>query len=678
MKTYIFAFGIVFGLLSKIELTAQQIDFRCTQVDTAGDITLTWSSSGIPSNYQYIIYASKTGTYNVLGTTLNSPFIHIGANGGSQQWFYVIQAGPIAQVGPIYSSDTIGSIWLRLEGRDGGVAKLEWTLPSVPPLASQEKEFTIYKQRNGIWSAYAKTDATDYLDTVHVCGENLSYEVRLYDSLGNCESVSKIQTDRFADVDPPSIPQLDSVSINHLTGVIELGWTRSPESDVFGYIVYFSKDTGKYKNWKIADTVFGADTTHYIDVKNNANDTILYYRVAAIDTCRKASPMGDVHNTMLLTASMPTCERVITLQWNPYCGMPDSITGYQIWVSINGGAFILLDNVPDNQQNYTHRGVQTGNYVYFVRAYNSKNGFSGTSAKKAVDFFYKRSVGSVWLRYVSVVDNSNIEIVAFVEDTLIYKSLFLYKSDDNGANFSFIEAKPKINGQENYSFTDNNVDVQTHTYFYIVAITDECDTIFAYSDTANNVVLQTKASSGDDVAITWKPYYGFDQRLDSYDILRRTQTESVFRFVANVPPTQLDYLDNVWGAASGGGKFYYQVAANEDNTNVYGFQDKSYSNTVEVGKEAITYIPNMFCPASEIEANRIFKPVNSYVDAEEYVFSIYDRWGSLIFTTSDINAGWDGTVNGKSAAAGVYVYTLTYRLTKKEFYNERGRVTLIR
>jgi gliding motility-associated-like protein len=256
--------------------------------------------------------------------------------------------------------------------------------------------------------------------------------------------------------------------------------------------------------------------------------------------------------------------------------------------------------------------------------------------------------------------------------------LFLYRSDNNKATFTHVDTKSKIFGEENYFFIDNNVDVQTHTYFYTVAITDECDNIFAYSDTANNVVLEMKASQGDEIAIAWNPYYGFDNRLDSYDIFRRTQIESVFQFLENVPATQLDYTDKVWGAASGGGKFYYQVSANEDNTNIYRFQDKSYSNIVEVGKEAITYVPNMFSPSSQIEANRVFKPVNSYVDAEEYIFSIYDRWGSLIFITKDINAGWDGTVNGNPAAAGVYTYTITYRLDKKNIYNKRGRVTLLR
>ena len=686
MRFYVFIIGVVVGLLSRIELTAQQIHFHCTEVDTAGNIHFSWSSSGfslhLDTTYQYEIYGcstSKTGTYTLLGTTTDlttTNFSHIGANGGTKQWFYVIKAVPIPPAtGTEYVSDTIGSILFVISG-NGEIAKLEWCRPTNPPLASQAEKYTIYRQRNGIWTILANTDTTFFADTNHICGDTLRYQIRLYDTLGNCESKSRIQSHFFLDGTAPTTPQLDSVSINPVTGKTELGWNRSMDSDVFGYIVYIFNL--KDSIWDVLDTVFGATTTFYTDNLYDANDTVRRYRIAAIDTCRNASPVGAAHNTILLNTSIPKCECAITLSWNPYIGMPDSLTNYRILASINGGAFVLIDSVLSNKQTYTHRGLADGKYVYIVQAYNSRNGYSGTSAKTEVNFSCKISTGNVWLRYVSVVNNQDIEIVAFVEDTTDYVSLFLYKSDDDKLTFSKIDAKTKINGVENYTFIDNNVDVQQRTYHYLVAIIDECDTIFAYSDTANNIVLDVKNISGDSTAIVWQPYYGFDSRLDSYDVLRRVQIDPLFQFVKKVPPTQLYYSESVWNVASGGGKFYYQVSANEDNTNPYGFQDKSYSNIVEIMKEPITYIPNIFYPNSLIAENRVFKPVNSYVDAEEYVFSIYDRWGSLIFTTNDINAGWDGATNGKPAELGVYAYILTYRLDKKTMFKKQGHVTLIR
>jgi hypothetical protein len=289
---------MVFGLLFQVKSIAQQIDFRCTKVNSTGDITLLWQSTGVPLSYQYEIYGStsKTGTYTLLGSITNTSvttYIHTSANGGNQQWFYFVKAVPQPPAsGQEYISDTIGSIAFVLNNLNTGVVTLDWTHPHEPPLASQAKEFVINQQRNGIWNVWTRTDMLQYIDTVHVCGEMLGYEIRLYDSIG-CESSSIIRTDSLTDFMIPSIPQLDSVSINPLTGQTELGWEIGQESDIFGYIIYI------FENglWKVVDIVAGAETTHYIDTNNDANTIIQQYRISAIDTCRNTSPMWKLPTT---------------------------------------------------------------------------------------------------------------------------------------------------------------------------------------------------------------------------------------------------------------------------------------------------------------------------------------------------------------------------------------------
>jgi gliding motility-associated-like protein len=661
-------------------VSGQQLIFRCTQVDSVGDIILFWQATGLPSNYQYEIYRSlyKAGPYTLLTTipTLaTTTYTDIGANGDSRQLFYLIKA--VAQppaVAPQYTSDTIGSIWLNWDGMSTGILILGWTHPSTPPLASQAKEFTIHRQRNSSWSIWGKTDDVLYKDTIHVCGETIGYEVRLYDTSG-CESISFIRKAILSDRIAPSEPQLDSVSINPATGQTELGWEAGFDPDIIGYLIYIKLNG----IWKVVDTVFGRNNTFYLDTTHDANDSIQQYRIAAIDTCRNSSPLTIEHTTLFLQAATKKCDSIVSLSWNRYSGMPDSLTGYRIWASENGGAFTLVDTVSSGQQSYIHRGVNPMNFfVYYVQAYNLRNGYSSTSSKTAVNFDRTPGQGSLWLRYASVINNKDIEIAVFVQDSIMYNNIFLMRSDDNGTTFSHTDSKAKINGTEHYFFTDNQVDVQTQTYFYRAAITDECNLVFAYSDTANNIVLKVAASLTDKIGIEWQPYYGFDNRLDSYDVLRKTQMETSLREIDQVPPSQLDYSENVWSVATQGGKFQYQVAATEDKSNIYGFQDKSYSNIVETLQDPISYIPNIFLPNSAIDANRTFKPVHAYVDAEDYLFSIFDRWGSLIFQTRDITAGWDGSVNGKEAMAGIYTYTITYRINPKTLFNKQGRVTLIR
>ena len=683
MRWFWFIFGILFFLLPPKKGIAQQIEFRCTQVNASGDITLSWIPTAIPANYQYEIYrsASKTGTYILITTITNvltTTYTDLGVNGGSTQYFYCIKAVDQPPVmGTEYLSDTIGNIALVMDLTNltlKGFVSLHWTHPNSPPLPTQAQEFEIFRERNSIWSLWSETSSLKYDDTIHVCGETLGYEIRLYDSSG-CKSVSSIQSASLTDFIPPTTPQLDSVSIDPTTGETYLGWNPSPDRDVAGYIIYI------FKNgiWEEIDTVMGANSTFYIDNENDANNTIRQYRIAAIDTCYNPSPIGDEQNTLLLDNSIEKCDSLVSLSWNAYINMPDGVTAYLIFVSINGSPFFLLDTVDGNTLSYIHQGVNPADtFTYYVQAYNLNNGYSSTSSRKEVRFNHSVSSGDVWLRYASVVDNEYIEIAVFVDDSVIYNNIFLFKSEDK-VLFRQINSKSKISTMEDYLFADRDVNVAQQTYHYMVSLTDECDRVFIYSDTANNIVLSPKdVATADEIAIEWKPYYGFDFRLDSYDVLRRTQVETSFGFLANVPSSQLNYSENVWNAASQGGKLYYQVCANEGAGNSYGFQDKSYSNIVEIVKEPISYIPNIFRPNSQIEENRIFKPVHSYVDAEEYAFSIFDRWGSMVFYTNDITQGWDGATNGKVAEAGVYTYTITYRIDKKNIFNKQGRVTLIR
>jgi gliding motility-associated-like protein len=38
------------------------------------------------------------------------------------------------------------------------------------------------------------------------------------------------------------------------------------------------------------------------------------------------------------------------------------------------------------------------------------------------------------------------------------------------------------------------------------------------------------------------------------------------------------------------------------------------------------------------------------------IFSVFDRWGNLMFETTNISKGWDGMYQGKLVNPDVYVY----------------------
>jgi gliding motility-associated-like protein len=65
------------------------------------------------------------------------------------------------------------------------------------------------------------------------------------------------------------------------------------------------------------------------------------------------------------------------------------------------------------------------------------------------------------------------------------------------------------------------------------------------------------------------------------------------------------------------------------------------------------FIPNSFTPGID-QINDLFKPIVRM--AKKGSFQIFDRWGELIFSTENLDEGWDGTYQGDLVKMDVYVY----------------------
>ncbi len=88
-------------------------------------------------------------------------------------------------------------------------------------------------------------------------------------------------------------------------------------------------------------------------------------------------------------------------------------------------------------------------------------------------------------------------------------------------------------------------------------------------------------------------------------------------------------------------------------------------------------LPNAFSPTA-VGNNSTFKLLNSQF-SKINAFRIYDRWGKVVFETTDVNQGWDGTINGTPAQFGVYVWEVdAYCANTLERISSTGNVTLIR
>ncbi|MES2780527.1 MAG: PKD domain-containing protein [Bacteroidota bacterium] len=98
---------------------------------------------------------------------------------------------------------------------------------------------------------------------------------------------------------------------------------------------------------------------------------------------------------------------------------------------------------------------------------------------------------------------------------------------------------------------------------------------------------------------------------------------------------------------------------------------------VHVIKGGKLYVGSAFTPNND-GVNDKFKPYLQGVLDDEYLFEVYDRWGSLVFSTNDKNGSWDGTFAGQPSTTGVFVWIVKGRYVGNFSFTEKGNVTLIR
>ena len=88
------------------------------------------------------------------------------------------------------------------------------------------------------------------------------------------------------------------------------------------------------------------------------------------------------------------------------------------------------------------------------------------------------------------------------------------------------------------------------------------------------------------------------------------------------------------------------------------------------------WVPNVITPKKD--NNNRFLPRFQYVKSENYAMRIFNRFGLLVFETTDITEPWDGLYKGKPVAAGAYVYMIQYTGDDGFAQIKTGTVTVLK
>jgi len=426
------------------------------------------------------------------------------------------------------------------------------------------------------------------------------------------------------------------------------------------------------------DTIWGRLNSTYNDLFADPCNNVITYVIQSFDSCGNASSMSPPHNNLLVNVVQTPCVEEHVITWNPYINMTPSLGGYEVWVvEDNNPVTTLLGTTTPGVTTWTNSNLVMGRqYCYMIKAVDGGGTKVSEPCEKCLVVSMPDQPDFLYIKTATVESDNHIKVVLYTDITVNVSEYELYRSDD-GVTFALIATLPQSPNAE-IEYNDFNASFRAQSYYYKAVVYDSCGYLADSSNIARtihlaiNVNQQQKSNQ-----LVWNDYEGFSGWPTVYNVWRRVDGVLDGLPVSTLGPATGNHVDDVSGLPGSSGQFTYYIEAMEGPGNTYGLNSvTSLSNEVQSLMEPNIFIPSAFTPQGN--KNTVFKPVAVYVPEGNYEFSVFNRLGQMLFTTTDREQGWDGTFRNEFVPEGVYVYVVRFISASRKEFERRGTVTLIR
>ena len=345
-------------------------------------------------------------------------------------------------------------------------------------------------------------------------------------------------------------------------------------------------------------------------------------------------------------------------------------TKYNVYRSIDNGPFVLYGSVNDSTVvTWTDSSApqnQVMDYCYYFRGVNIC-GVEGAPSDTVCSM--SNANGTInYISYVTVAGENNIEINWLPNYDNLFSELYIErKENDSVVSFG---AYKTFNGPNFTSWNDNTARTENNSYCYRIITKNVCKNFSQPSNEACTILLKGESELFQH-SLIWTSYREWQGGVADYKIMRSAPGSNVFTEVGSAPETDQTFIDKNLNFYEG--QFVYKIKAVEGPG---GTGAESYSNEIILEQKPHLYIPNAFTPNND-GSNEQWGVGSAFV--KEIDLKIFNRFGQVIFTSENTRHMWDGTIDGKKAAEGVYIYTLTYKgFDSNKTYTKKGFFSLLR
>lgn len=259
-------------------------------------------------------------------------------------------------------------------------------------------------------------------------------------------------------------------------------------------------------------------------------------------------------------------------------------------------------------------------------------------------------------------------------------------------------------GNENYTLPNGQIINQTGNYNYVLKNSLGCDSIIYYNITflpTHNINIDTFICNGANYVLpsgetvqqkgiyidSFKNIFGCDSIIQTTLTVRDSLPKV---FIGNDTIICIDDLLTIQLNYPNYAQFIWQDST---TTNIYSIKDEGIywvkisdgcsivSDTILITTQDCScnfYIPTAFSPNNDgvNDEFQIFKHCDFFKD---YKFEIYNRWGELIFISTNFQQGWNGLYNGQPQPLDNYIWQLFYYdIRQNKEIHKKGTLILLK
>lgn len=412
------------------------------------------------------------------------------------------------------------------------------------------------------------------------------------------------------------------------------------------YRLEIAANTINPSSFQLIQTLHDVSTATVSSSTIRTDDNFYCFRIGAFDPCNNITVYSNIICSANFDLSLQS--NLNNLTWTSATAGVSNFTVNRDGAAIGStGALAFPDpNV-----------VCKTNYCYQLIT-NYGNGSQSTSLEKC-GVAFSTDIPTAISNVTAVVSNGRVDL-SWQQDPAFQAVEYNAFRKSGSGNFTLLS---------NTAFTQlTDTDYSTGgEYCYRVNYLDVCDNTSPAGIDACPIRLTGNINSDNACVLNWSDYTGWINGVSNYTV-EKYDGQGVPLQTFNVGTvTMLE--DN---AVDPTNQLYVYIVKADANDAGLG---QAVSNEITLIKEPHLFYPKAFTPNGD-NLNDVFKVFGEFVVSFE--LKIFNRWGELLFTTNDLESGWDGRFKGTLQPEGTYTFVANLTDLTDRTFKRSGSVVLLR